>query len=44
MKTNNNISALSHIYGHKNEETTRIYIGWENKELAKLVNNVWEIT
>ena len=44
MKRHNNISALSHLYGHKNEETTRIYIGWENKELAKLVNNVWEIT
>ncbi len=43
MKKNNNISALSNIYGHKNEETTRIYIGWENKELAKLVNNLWEI-
>ena len=44
MKTHNNISALSHLYGHKNEETTRIYIGWEIKELANLVNNVWEIT
>ena len=41
MKTNNNISALSHLYGHTNEVTTRIYIGWENKELANLVNNVW---
>ena len=41
MEQHNNISVLSVLYDHKNEETTRTYIGWEDKELAKFVKDLW---
>ena len=41
MEEHNNISVLSVLLGHKNEETTRTYIGWEDKELAEFVKDLW---
>lgn len=41
MEVDGNINKLSQIYGHKNEETTRMYIGWEDKDLALSVNKVF---
>lgn len=41
MESDGNINKLSQIYGHKNEETTRMYIGWEDKDLALSVSKLF---
>ena len=41
MEADGNINKLSQIYGHKNEETTRMYIGWEDKDLALSINKLF---
>ncbi len=41
MESDGNINKLSQIYGHKNEETTRMYIGWEDKDLALSINKLF---